>query len=139
LQTSKLSMFEILKIILYGHQPAAKITNKKLEWLIQREFGVQALVLKEKLERLKGETQQAKNRNAAAILMLSNTDIDAIDQLIGVSNRDFRDVVARAEYPGCFELGFVDFPTGLVRRRQLYMADWEQYIKWIRMPSTSRP
>ena len=125
-------MIEILKIKLFGRQPAAKITDKMLDRLIHREFSDQAGQVKQKLEGVKGETPYGKNRNAAAILKLVNKDFDAIDHLIAISNSDFRDVIAPAEYPKCLELGFGDFPKDPEERRRLYLADWRQYAKWLR-------
>lgn len=125
-------MFEILKITLYGRQPTAKITDKMLERLIQREFSERAGQVKRKLEGVKGETPNGTNRNAAAILKLANKDYDTIDQLIAVNNNDFRDVIAPAEYPKCLELGFVDFPKDVEERKRIYLADWRQYAEWLR-------
>lgn len=122
-------MFETLKLIFFRIQPTGKVTDALLERLVRREFGDRSSEVKQKLQKVESETPNSRNRISASILKLSEKNFDAIDHLIEVANIDFRDVIASAEYPGCLKVGF-DIPEN--RRKQIYLADWKQYSKWLR-------
>ena len=119
-------------ITAYGRQPTAKISDKMLERLIQREFSGRAGQVSQKLKKIEGETPNGRNRSAAAILKLADKDFDAIDHLIALCNKDYREVIAPAEYPKCLELGLVNFHKRAQERKRLYLADWRQYANWLR-------
>lgn len=121
-------MFDTLQILLFGRQPIAKVYNKTLERIINREFGNCANDVKRKLQEISG-TPKGKNRISAAILKLANKDINAIDSLIKISNRDFRDVVMRAEYPRCLNLDFDEIKGKEIK--QIYFLDWKEYSEWL--------
>lgn len=122
-------MFEKLRIILFGTQPFAKVDNKSLERIILREFGSQANEAKEKLLRVKYNTPNSKYRISSAIIKLADRDINALDSLIEISNNDYRDVLARAEYPRCFNLGLDAIKRSKIK--QIYLADWKDYSNWV--------
>jgi hypothetical protein len=125
-------MFETLLIRLFGNQPYAKINKDTLERIILREFGSQANEVKQKLKRVLSDATKEKYRISAAIIKLANKDINAIDGLIEISNYDFRDVIARAEYPKVFDLGFDGYEELSKRQvRQIYLSDWKNYSNWI--------
>ena len=92
-------MFETLRIKVFGTQPAATVTDKILEQIIQRDFGNCANEVKQKLKQITSDTHEGKNRISAAIIKLSNKDINVIDHYIDMTKNDFRDVISRAEYP----------------------------------------
>jgi len=123
------SMFEILKIKLFGHEPTAKVTNEMLERIIRRDYGNRATEVKQKLQQVVGDSLNSKNRISAAILKLANRDIKAIDHFIEVCNIDFRDVLSAAEYPGYSKVGFGNISTSM--KKQLYISDWKQYSAWL--------
>ena len=122
-------MFEAIRIKLLGIQPAAKVTDKLLERLFQREFGNRAPEVKQKLQQVTSETQKGKNRISAAILKLSNMDFSAIDYFIGMSSEDSRDVISKAEYPRCSKFGFDDIEGQ--NMKGVYLDDWTEYSKWL--------
>ncbi|SRR5260221_14307568 len=122
-------MFETLQIILFGRQPIAKVDDKTLERIIHREFGDHASEVKQKLKVVTSDTPKGKRRISAAIIKLTDKDINAIDNFIEISNNDFRDVLARAEYPRCFDLGFDDVKEN--KMKQIYFADWKGYSNWL--------
>lgn len=125
-------MFEILKIKLFGQEPVAKITNEMLERVIRRDYGERATEVKKKLQQVVSDNLNGKNRISAAVLKLANRDFNAIDHFIEVSKNDYRDVLARAEYPGCFKVGFANISTTM--KRQLYISDWKEYAAWLNKP-----
>src|ERR1700730_7591548 len=126
-------MFETLRITILGHEPVAKISDKTLERLLRREFGDHASEVKEKLLHVKSDTPGGKNRISAAILKLSNGDLDKINYYIDLCNQDFRDVVAPAEYPRYSTVAFNEIPRW--KKRQFYLADWKEYSNWLRESS----
>ena len=122
-------MLETLRIKLFGTQPVAKISDARLERLIQREFGNQADLVSRKLNQVVSETNAGKNRISAAIVKLSDKDINAIDHLIEQSKIDFRDLISQAEYPKCSELNFTDMDEQ--NMKIIYLDDWTEYLKWL--------
>ena len=122
-------MLETLRIKLVGTQPIAKVSDAMLERLIQREFGNQADLVSRKLKQVFSETNAGKNRISAAIIKLSDKDINAIDHLIEQSKNDFRDLISQSEYPKCSKLGFTD--TEKQNMNFIYLDDWTQYSKWL--------
>ena len=122
-------MLETLRIKLFGTQPVAKISDARLERLIQREFGNQADLVSRKLNQVVSETNAGKNRISAAIVKLSDKDINAIDHLIEQSKIDFRDLISQAEYPKCSELDFTDMDEQ--NMKIIYLDDWTEYLKWL--------
>jgi hypothetical protein len=122
-------MFKTLRIKLFGKEPVAEVDSKTLERIICRDFGTRADEVKQKLQKLICDTSEGRNRISAAIIKLAENDIDAIDNFIEISNNDFRDVLARAEYPRCFELGFGGVEED--KKKQIYLADWTEYSNWL--------
>jgi hypothetical protein len=123
-------MFEILRIIILGHEPAARISDEALEQLICREFGGLTGEVKQKFQQVNSDTTGGKNRLLAAILKLANKDLDGIDYYISVCNNDFRDVVALAEYPRYTKVAFDEIAKW--KKRQYYLSDWKEYSNWLR-------
>ena len=123
-------MFEIVRIKIFGGQPIAKVTDKKLDQLIQREFGGRAPEIKRKLQQVTSDTGDGKNRISAAILKCSNGDFKAIDHFIATSSEDFRDVISNAEYPRFSKLS-VKHTEGQNMKR-IYLEDWREYSNWLK-------
>jgi hypothetical protein len=114
------AMLEILKIKLFGHEPAAKVTDKMLERIIRRDYGYRATEVKQKLQQVVSDSVNGKNRISAAILKLANKDIKAIDHFIEVSNNDYRDVLSPAEYPG-IQRSFLTIFQKVRKSRLIYL------------------
>ena len=126
-------MFEALRISILGHEPAARISDKTLERLLRSECGDRASEVKDKFLHVKSHPLGGKNRISAAILKLSNGDLDKINYYIDLCNRDFREVVARAEYPRYSAVAFNE--TSRWEKRQYYLADWKDCSNWLRKSS----
>jgi hypothetical protein len=75
-------MFETIRIKIFASQPVAKVTGKKLEQLIQRDFGSNPLEVKQKLQQVISDTHNGKNRITGAILKLSNKDFNAVNYVL---------------------------------------------------------
>ncbi len=122
-------MLETLKIKLFGQQPAAKISDQLLDKIINRDFGVLADKVRQKLSVVVSDSNSGKNRISAAILKLSNKDINSIDYYISIAHNDPRDVFMQAEYPRCSKLGFDDMDEQDMK--QIYLDDWNEYSSWL--------
>ena len=122
-------MLETLRIKLFGIQPVARISDARLERLIQREFGNQADLVSRQLKQVVSETNAGKNRISAAIIKLSDKNIKAIDHLLEQSKNDYRDLISQAEYPTCSELDFTDMDKQ--NMKIIYLDDWTEYLKWL--------
>jgi hypothetical protein len=123
-------MFQTLRIIIFGHEPSAKINNQTLERLIRREFDSREVEINQKFQQINSNIPGSKNRLSAAILKLANRDFDRIDYYINICNNDFRDVVAPAEYPGYSRVAFDEIAKW--KKRQIYLSDWKEYSNWLR-------
>ena len=122
------SMNEKELILKKGEQPVAKISDKDLEFLIQRDFANNAELIKQKLNKIQSDSQNGKNRISAAVLKIANSDLTKIDFLIRKANEDFRDIVSEAEYPRVSKHGF-----GKRNEKELrtdYLNDWTEYTEW---------
>jgi hypothetical protein len=123
-------MLEEFKIKIFGHQPTPKISSKTLEKIIERDYGNCVSEIKEKLKSVRSDTLKGQNRISAAILKLANGDIDKIDNYIEIYKKDFRDVLAGAEYPLCFSFSFGE--KNKQELRAIYLSDWKNYLKWLK-------
>ncbi len=121
--------FEVLKIKLFGHEPVAKVTQKKLAQIIRRDYGNCAIEIEQKLQKVISDSLSGKSRISAAILKLANKDLNAIDRLVELSNTDCRDVLAPAEYPGYSKVAFRDISKS--DKKRLYISDWKEYSTWL--------
>lgn len=121
-------MNEIELINTKVEQPVAKISDSELEKLIEREFPKNSNLIKRKLNEIRSDSQNGKNRIGAAVLKLAKSDINEIDLLIKKANEDFRDIVSQAEYPRASELGFDTRSDSELKAD--YLNDWTEYSEW---------
>jgi len=79
------------------------------------------------------ETVWGRRRVQLAVLKLCDGDLEKLARYVEMANRDYRDVVAYAEYPEAMRLGFVEMgklsetEAKAVRRR-----DKQQYQRWLK-------
>jgi hypothetical protein len=68
-----------------------------------------------------------------AILKLSKGQRDQLPELVKMAKRDYRDVLAYAEYPEQMRLGFVGMSKlSPDEREAIKQRDRKQYRKWLR-------
>ena len=76
--------------------------------------------------------ERGQQRVHLAILKLSNGDIDELPKLVKMAKRDYRDVLAYAEYPEQMRLGFVGAKKlSADEREAMKQRDKKQYRKWL--------
>jgi hypothetical protein len=123
-------MFELIQIQFFGKQPTAKVSRQLLKRIICREFRGYENDVEQKLNSVTSDTLKGKYRISAAIMKLANKDFDSMDELIKISNNDCRDILARAEYPRNYEIGFEELTKAEMKR--IYFADWNEYTNWLK-------
>lgn len=70
-----------------------------------------------------------------AILKLSFGDLDRLGSWLETAQRDYRDVLAAAEYPEFFELGFAGIDRLTPEAREaVKQRDRQQYTNWLAAP-----
>lgn len=122
-------MFEVLSIKIWGTQPKAKVSGKLLNRLIEREFPGSIELVKDKLNKVKSDNENGKNRLAAAILKLANKDLKLLDNYIEIAVEDSRDVLSQAEYPSSSKLGLDNFEINGMKN--IFLSDWREYSTWL--------
>src|SRR5262245_5306302 len=111
-----------------------RVTRKDVLRVVRREFLADkrgtALELLDEYD--PGPGCRGRARVQLAILKLSRGDIEQVRRYVRLAKVDFRDVIAPAEYPRFWEVGFVGVdrmnPTEV---RRLKRDDWRQYQAWL--------
>ncbi|MEB2778646.1 hypothetical protein SYJ56_25275 [Algoriphagus sp. D3-2-R+10] len=116
-------------ILTKGEQPVAEISDGDLDYLIGREFPNDKETVKTKLDKIKSDSQNGKNRISASVLKLADNDLSKIDYLVKLANEDFRDIVSEAEYPRASSYDFGERDDE--ESKEDYLNDWVEYSAWI--------
>ena len=75
---------------------------------------------------------RGRARVQLAILKLSEGQRDQLPELVKMASRDYRDVLAYAEYPEQIRLGFVGMKTlSPDEQEAIKRRDRKQYCKWL--------
>jgi hypothetical protein len=110
-----------------------KATRKDVLRIIRRDFSPSRhnAILKMLQEYGSQKWHEEVDRVHLAILKLSDKKFDKIKKYVEIAKTDYRDVIAPAEYPGFWEIGFVGVDELSRKETQdLKDADWEQYCTW---------
>ena len=84
------------------------------------------------LDRYPGDTTEGRARVQLAILRLSEGDLGQLREWVGVALRDFRDVLAPAEFPQQTAVGFAVLSRmSEADRAAVVRADREQWLAWL--------
>jgi len=123
-------MIEKDLILTKGEQPVPTISDEKLDFLISREFPYEKELVRTKLNNIKSDSENAKNRICTSVLKVADKKLDKIDFLVKRANKDFRDIVSEAEYPRAHKSGFALFDQEEKIVRDVLLSDWEEYSTW---------
>jgi hypothetical protein len=111
-------------------QPIPDVTDEDVRRIALRDFGEAELAIVWSL--LEEYGRQVWNRPSprvrAAILKLANGDLERLREALDIAIRDYRDVLAAAEYPRYNRevFGNVDEAT----LQNVTDQDWNQYSEW---------
>jgi hypothetical protein len=76
--------------------------------------------------------EQGRARVQLAVLKLSDGKRERLADLVAMAKRDYRDVLAYAEYPEAMKLGFVGMRELSPEEAQaVRQRDREQYLRWL--------
>lgn len=77
-------------------------------------------------------SERGRARVQLAILRLSEGQRDRLEGLVAMAKRDYRDVLAYAEYPEEMRTGFVGMSRlSSEEARAIRQRDREQYLEWL--------
>jgi hypothetical protein len=77
-------------------------------------------------------SQRGRARVQLAIIKLSQGQTDRLEELVGMANRDYRDVTAYAEYPEETRTGFVAMRhLSAGQAEAIRQRDRRQYQAWL--------
>jgi hypothetical protein len=110
-------------------QPVPDVSQSDVDRIIARDFESRACdVVRLLLER---SDSAFSPRVLLAILKLAEGNIERFESNLEAARRDWRDVIAYAEYPG-----YMNATSGAQRSKpehldELIEADWAQYQAWL--------
>lgn len=67
-----------------------------------------------------------------AIIKLSKGDFNLLQLYVEKAKTDFRDLIAKAEYPN-YSRTFLDESLTFEEKKKLVEEDWEQYQAWLKL------
>jgi hypothetical protein len=109
--------------------PSRELVIQKVEALFPAERRDAVL---DALDRYAGDAPEGRARVQLAILKASNGDHEQLREWVDVAQRDFRDVLAAAEYPGQMALGFTGMSAlPATERDRIVRQDREQWLAWL--------
>ncbi|HUG92879.1 MAG TPA: hypothetical protein VML55_18705 [Planctomycetaceae bacterium] len=122
------------------NQGVPYLTDQDVRRIVLRDFGdSQAALVFSILEEFgKQDWNSPSARVHLAILKLANGDLDRLLDATHTAIRDWRDVLAAAEFPRyCREVGFRDVPEAV--KDAVIEDDRRQYQEWLNRESATPP
>jgi hypothetical protein len=110
-------------------QPTPDVTGADVERVLRRDFEPGDAARVDALFR--DINPPVSPRVALAVLKLSNGSIQAARANLEAAHRDWRDVIAYAEYPAYMQTGSGVGSLSSAQRDDIIQADWEQYTRWL--------
>lgn len=114
-------------------QPVPSVTSDDVERIVRRDFEEEQFAAVMAI--LRGyETNRrgaAPDRVHLAALKLANGSVETLRCSIESAKRDFRDVLAYAEYPQYMERVVPGRDLSADERLRIIDSDWKQYEKWL--------
>ncbi len=113
-------------------QPFPTVTGADVERIVRRDFPAdrvaEVLAMLEKYGR--EPWHREPHRVHVAALKLAAGNIERLRQEIEGARRDYRDVLAYAEYPGYFRRVPAHGRLPAEEEQRIIDADWKQYQDW---------
>jgi hypothetical protein len=115
-------------------QPHPTVTAADVERIVRRDFPADraAEVLAMLEEYGTEEWQREPHRVRLAVLKLAAGDLGRLRYEVEGAKRDYRDVLAPAEYPGYTRRMFRISKLAEDEQQRIIDADWKQYDEWLR-------
>jgi hypothetical protein len=109
------------------------VSESDVERIVHRDFAPETNdhVLRQLESYGTEKWHRERHRVRLALLKLANGDLQELECRLRVALVDFRDVLAAAEYPGQFRIGFIGMEKlGREGLEELERQDWEQFQAW---------
>ena len=107
-------------------QPVPHVTSIDVERIVERDFKYEFTTVMALLNEL------GTARVQLAALKLANGSVEKLRSNIESAKRDYRDVLAFAEYPEYHKNGFRVSELPADERTRIIESDWQQYEGWLR-------
>lgn len=113
-------------------QPVPEVSRNDVERIVDRDFSAdQAEMVKTILGEYTEENPKRPYRVQLAVLKLAEGNIEKVRSNIESAKRDFRDVIACAEYPEYFATIDPGQEYSVEKKNRIIESDWKQYIDWL--------
>lgn len=113
-------------------QPVPNVTDDDVERVVWREFSTgQFAAVMAILHEYGTEQQREAARVRLAALKLAKGNPEKLRANIQSAKRDYRDVLAYAEYPEYSKKGFGVRQLPVEEQRRIIDSDWRQYEEWL--------
>ena len=115
-------------------QPTPTVTRADVERVVRRDFppddydSVMTILAEYGAERWHRELHRVQ----LAVLKLAAGSLDALRPEIETAKRDYRDVLAYAEYPAYMKKSFRISQLPAEEQRKIIDEDWRQYETWLK-------
>jgi hypothetical protein len=116
------------------HQPHPAVTESDVERIVRRDFpkdqfdSVMAVLNEYAESKLSKECPRVQ----IAALKLAQGNLESLRRQISTAKRDYRDVLAAAEYPEYMRAGMFQVRRLSHKEQQrIVNSDWDQYQRWM--------
>jgi hypothetical protein len=114
-------------------QPVPSVSEGDVERVVRRDYSAEQInqVLAALREYGRETWHRERNRVQLAVLKLAAGDLNALHSHLEIAKRDYRDVIAFAEYPGYFTKVPPNAKPSDPAHAEVIDADWKQYQQWL--------
>ena len=114
-------------------QPIPEVTDNDVTRIVRRDFPAEQFEDVMSILNDYGTEggQHSISRVRLAVLKIADGDLQALGREINVAKRDYRDVLAYAEYPEYMQKVSPSAEPAEVERERIIRADWKQYQFWL--------
>jgi hypothetical protein len=115
-------------------QPVPQVAAGDIERVVRRDFSAEdyGTVMATLSEYGTEKWHPGPARVQLAALKVANGSVQKLRACIEVAKRDFRDVLAAAEYPAYHKIGFRVRDLPAEEQSRIINSDWRQYEEWLK-------
>jgi hypothetical protein len=120
--------------LMQPRQPIPQVTAEDVERVARRDFSADehSTVMATLSEYGTEKWQREPARVRLAALNVANGSIQELRACIELAKRDYRDVLAAAEYPAYYKIGFHVLKLPPEEQSRVIQSDWRQYDEWLK-------
>jgi hypothetical protein len=132
-QKFKLTGWPFYPSIMTPAQPVPEVTEDDLERIVHRDFPVEELSSVMAILKEYGTEKWHREPTRVRLAALKRADgsMTRLQVCIESAKRDYRDVLAAAEYPTFHKMGW-GRKLAADERRGIIDSDWQQYEAWLK-------